>query len=149
MLELNFYANTSGTLSDGSPNPAQTPFWSSGWGNLTPFFTSSYDVTIAVPFVAVPGDFTWTVAFSGLQSGEEAGLLAQGPVGVGANYGDAWVNTASSPSDAPVWLLTGSIPGAPGVEPTFGALLTAPEPSTIALGVMGGCAFLVRLRRKV
>jgi len=44
-------------------------------------------------------------------------------------------------------------PNAPGFEPQFAnfnvsAAAVTPEPSTIALGVIGASAFLMRLRRK-
>jgi hypothetical protein len=40
------------------------------------------------------------------------------------------------------------LPGGPGEIQSFSMVTPTPEPSTIALGVMGASAFLIRLRRK-
>jgi len=93
--------------------------------------------------VSVPNTFTYIVTFSGLTSSEAGGLAIYGTASVGDNFHDAWVNTASGYE----------LEAATGTLPTleFGATASTtaiPEPSTIALGVMGACAFLAR-RRKI
>jgi hypothetical protein len=48
--------------------------------------------------VVVPQDFTWTVTFSGLQAGENAGLAVYYPPTVGSDAlpnGDAWIDPSS------------------------------------------------------
>jgi hypothetical protein len=92
--------------------------------------------------IIVPKDFTYIVTFSGLTATENAGLAIYGTASVGQNYHDAWVNTASGYQ---LQVATGSLPTL-----EFGATVSTtaiPEPSTIALGVMGACGFLARRRR--
>ncbi len=137
-VEVQFYANTGATV-NGYASPG-TLLYSSGFSSLTSF-TSGSTLTYSIPNVVVPKDFTWTLVFEGVPAGEAAGLGLFGPATVGGNYHDAWVNNGSA------WVLdvaTGT--GTPALE--FGATLTAvPEPSTIALGVIGACAFLARRRK--
>jgi hypothetical protein len=90
--------------------------------------------------IAVPNDFTYVVTFTGLTPTETAGLSIYGATTVGANYHDAWVNTGSG------YVLQQAQSGFPALE--FGATVTTvPEPGTIALGVMGACAFIARRRK--
>ena len=78
----------------------------------------------------VPGRFTWTVQYSGINAGagESAGLDLYSPPTVGSNFSDYWVN--SSP-----WELRTS----PGTSMDFAATIQAvPEPSQyfVVFGIM-------------
>jgi hypothetical protein len=129
--------------------------YSSGFTTLTAFTPASGQTLTYNPDVTVPADFTWTLVFSGVPSGDSAGLsifnsstknVSGIPTpAIGGNYNDAWVNSGSFSS--PSWsLIQSASPNNPGLQ--FGALVTAvPEPSTIALGVIGACSFLARRRK--
>jgi hypothetical protein len=142
-VDASFYANT-GTAYNTYPTPATTTLWDAGNFTLTSFTTGAGStLTYTVPSTVVPKDFTWIVTFSGLASGQTAGLSLYGPAATGQNYHDAWINSGSG------WSLVTASGSNPALE--FGAKLTGvavPEPSTIAMGVMGACAFLVRRFKK-
>jgi hypothetical protein len=142
-VDVQFLQNTGNPYNGyATPNAGGAGvIWDSTYSTLGSFSSAAGEVlTYSLPNVTVPKDFTFVVNFDGLTSTEVAGLSIYGNTTVGANYNDAWVNTGSG------WELqkaTGSDPA-----PQFGASLTAiPEPSTIALGVMGACAFLARRRK--
>jgi hypothetical protein len=135
------FVNNNGTPLFNGFSPPGSVIWDSGSSALGSFSSAAGEVlTYTVPSVTVPKDFTFVVNFNGLTSTEVAGLSIYGNATVGDNYNDAWVNTGTG------WTLQkggGTVPA-----PQFGATLTAiPEPSTIALGVMGACAFLARRRK--
>jgi hypothetical protein len=141
-VDVQFYQNN-GPAFNGFATPGSTPLWDAGATALTSFSTGSGEVlTYSVPNIVVPQDFTWVVSFSGLTSTEVAGLSIYGNATAGQNYNDAWVNTAGT------WTLEQAGSGQP--IPQFGAKISGtvvPEPSTIALGVMGACGFLARRRK--
>jgi hypothetical protein len=145
-IDVTFFGNNSATLVNGSHAPG-TVLWTSGNSTLASqglaAYTTGSTLTYSVPNVAVPTDFTWTVTFSNLQAGDAAGLSLYNPVTVGFNYNDAWVETSG------VWALDKSATSVPYL---FGAQISGtptsvPEPSTIALAVMGACGFLARRRK--
>jgi hypothetical protein len=142
-VDASFYANTGATY-NGYATPAATTLWDAGNFTLTSFTTGAGNtLTYTVPSTVVPKDFTWIVTFSGLASGQSAGLSLYGPAATGENYHDAWINSGTG------WSLVQASGSNPALE--FGAKLTGtgvPEPSTIAMGVMGACAFLVRRFKK-
>ncbi len=97
------------------------------------------------------GDVVWTVKFSGIENtpdpahagqfvGEHAGLLYYGPVTVGSSFDDYWINRGSG----------FELVSVDGITDNFGAQLTAvPEPSTIALILIGASALgVARFRRQ-
>jgi hypothetical protein len=151
-VTVNFYNMTGGA----SSTPASVFYsFSSSLASLgLSSFTQGSTLTLN-PNVIVPQDFTWTVTFSGIPGTETAGLgIFNGtPNGsgtpipnVGNNYNDAWLNTGGT------WSTHQTSPNvnSPGLQ--FGALIqgtptNVPEPSTIALGVIGACAFLARRRK--
>jgi hypothetical protein len=142
-VDASFYANTGATY-NGYATPAATTLWDAGNFTLTSFTTGAGNtLTYTVPGTVVPKDFTWVVTFSGLAAGQAAGLSLYGPAATGQNYHDAWLNSGTG------WSLVQASGSNPALE--FGAKLTGtgvPEPSTIAMGVMGACAFLVRRFKK-
>jgi hypothetical protein len=152
-VELNFYSEPANNTAGTAPGAL---LYSSGFSTLTAFTPASGQTLTYNPDVTVPADFTWTLVFSGVPAGDSAGLSIFNsstkngsgiPIpAVGGNYNDAWVNSGTASS--PTWTLVQSTPNAnsPGLQ--FGALVTAvPEPSTIALGVIGACSFLARRRK--
>jgi hypothetical protein len=142
-VDASFYANTGATF-NGYATPAATTLWDAGNFTLPALTTGAGNtLTYTVPNTVVPKDFTWVVTFSGLVSGQQAGLSLYGPTATGQNYHDAWINSGTG------WSLVQASGSNPALE--FGAKITGtalPEPSTIAMGVMGACAFLVRRFKK-
>jgi len=163
-VTLNFYNNNGPLLSGFSGNATEpgASLYSQSF-SLTAFTGASVGIGTAQatltfsPNVVVNQDFTWTVTFSGVTAGESAGLsifngsatsASGAPLpATGNNYNDAWVNTGTSAS--PTWSLTqSSSVNNPGLQ--FGASAVGyavPEPSTIALGIIGAGGFLARRRK--
>jgi hypothetical protein len=140
-VDVQFLQND-GVAFNGYNSPS-TVLWDAGSTALTSFSTGGGEVlTYTVPNISVPQDFTYVVSFSGLSATEVAGLSIYGTATVGQDHNDAWVNTAGS------WSLVQAGAGEP--SPQFGAQIkgtVVPEPSTIALGLMGACGFLARRRK--
>jgi hypothetical protein len=84
----------------------------------------------------VTSDLTWTVQFSGIETGESAGLLFYNPPTTGSSLDDFWEKENG------VWTLKRlSTDGGPIAN--FGVQITAiPEPTTIQLALMSGMAWL-------
>jgi len=121
---------------------AITTFDTSGGATPANGFPGSWDAGGGV-FATVPGVANGTVGTFQLQAWYNGGgtlTLAQA-----AAAGDPW--GVSSTANI-------TLNGPPGVPSTlnpitsFSLTTTVPEPSTIALGVIGASAFLMRLRRK-
>lgn len=88
----------------------------------------------------VPESVTWSVLFSGVDAGEQIGLLYYDPPTVGQSFDDFWQIVGGT------WTLMDT----PNVKDNFGAVFTAvPEPSTWAL-LLGGAGMLgfLSFRRK-
>jgi hypothetical protein len=147
--EVRFYLND-GTQFNGYATPG-TMFYDSGlFAVSTPTSRSTfvfdesdfYGGSIFIPGGAT--SFTWTVQFSGMGATDSVGLDIYGPPGVGSDFSDYWENQGSG------WALkTNSLSS----TMSFGSLVTAdvPEPSSLALSILGGLGFFVflgRLRRK-
>lgn len=89
--------------------------------------------------INLPTEFTWTLKISGASASDSVGLNFFGAPTIGNAFNDYWVNTASG------WLLeTNNV--AIGNN-TFGAIVTVPEPTSLALAVFGGIGLLVVARR--
>lgn len=137
-VRVRFYAND-GPPSVSGPLMPGTVLWDSGWYDIGPTERSTLiwnDLS-----VLVPDSFTWAVKFSGIDPGESAGLDIYSPPIIGSSYLDYWFNDGST------WeLRTNTVPM------DFAAAIGAiPEPTTLALallGVAGAFVALSRLRRE-
>jgi len=140
-VDVSLYQNN-GALYNGYSSPGSL-IADLGSSSLSAFTTGSGAlVGYSGLSVAVPRDFTYIVTFTGLTGTENAGLAIYGTTTVGQNYHDSWVNGSTGYT---LEVATGSLPTL-----EFGATVSTtniPEPSTIALGVMGACAFLARRRK--
>jgi hypothetical protein len=127
--ELRFYQNNGGT----SGTTPGTLIYTSGEFSLDKGFQT---VVAQALSVTVPNTFTWTVVFRGVESTENVGLRLFNPPTTGASLDDYWFKNADS-----TWS-TLLIDG--GVTPAnFAARITAvPEPSTIALALLGAIGLL-------
>jgi hypothetical protein len=151
-VELTLLQNNGAPFGSTSYLTPNTVLYSSTFLNLKTLglstFTQGENLTFN-PNVTVPQDFTWVVTFEGVPSTETAGLaIFNAPAGpsVGGNYQDAWYLPGAIGGSG-AWSLNVANSG-PSLQ--FGATLTGtavPEPSTIALGLMGASAFLVRRRK--
>lgn len=142
-LRLRFYAQ------DGPSGQPGTSFFDSGPFAIPATGSGSSEVEItdfvtgaAFPLTALlPDRFTWAVTFSGVDSGsgESAGVNLFGPPTIGDNIVDYWENSGG-----------GWVNKRVGTLPTdFAARMQAvPEPSTVALFLVGSVALVWRLRKR-
>ena len=156
-MNLNIYANDGGLVS-GFKSPGTVLLSVPGIGISQGFNTAKFDYT---PYIAqygalnLPKDFTVTVSFSGADTLADKGWViggAESAVGrphlnVGQSGGDFWQKTGAGSSD---WALR-SLNGAQEANFKMSITATVPEPTTVALGVVGaafvGAAALRRNRR--
>ena len=176
VVDVKFYNNT-GAPFNGYATPGASPFYDSGWfGLVAPqdvanggsglfvqkwtlvwqdLYGGQPDVNDPVPTVPVtamntqvqlPNSFTVIYSFSNtLGSLDNFGLEMFNPPAVGTNYGDYWVNNSGS------WILvTNSAPyNVSGIGMDMNAAATpAPEPSVIAMGMVGGLLMTHLIRRR-
>ncbi len=127
---LNFYAN------NGAGGGPGTLLYSSGLFGLNRGYNT---VTADGLFVPVGSDtFTWTVSFSGMQPGEQFGLLFYNPPVLGTSFDDYWEKVGG------VWTLK-KFSTTGGAVANFGAVVTAvPEPSSLSLALLLGMGWLGR-----
>jgi hypothetical protein len=93
MARIRFYKMDGPPNSDGYSTPG-TVLYDSGAFSITAGYVTK---TFSGLSIAVPGDITWTVQFSGLVggNGDEAGLVITSPPSVGFAYDDFWMKTTS------------------------------------------------------
>lgn len=132
---VSFYKND-GDLVNGYRAPGSL-IWSSGAFAIGD--TSRSQITFDEDFgtgQAVPHSFTWTILFSDLASGGEAGVALFSPPTVGNNFKDFW---GYEPSLSQWTLRTNSVANSDFAAQLLG--VAVPEPGTI--GIIGlGAAFL-------
>ncbi len=148
---VRFYLNN-GALFNGYKTPG-TLLYSSGPFSISPtsrsiaIFTAGTDFPIGGLFLGPgPGgtlltNVTWSVQFAGMGATDSAGVDIFSPPTVGGEHTDYWEFSGSAWS-----LKTNSLPM------DFAAILqAAPEPSPLALAILGGLSLLMlrhRLLRK-
>ena len=136
---VEFYLNN-GPLFNGYATPG-TSFYDSGWFSVpapTPRSTFVFSVPSGdfnnVPLLLPASDFTWTVQFQGMGLGDSVGMDLYGPPTVGQNFGDFWQRIGTS------WFLMNNSQSPPyaSFAADMMAVAVIPEPSTLALSVLGG-----------
>lgn len=157
--QIRFYRND-GPLADPTANTSQRPgslIWESG---IFPVLRGYVTNLLNIPNVEVPDRFTWTVEFMNLpqQVGNGAGLVLANPPTIGAllpgrfrpvigSYSDYWVR--ANPNDTNSWALNiFSNSEDIGPQGNFYVRVGAvPEPTTIALGLLGAGSLFWLTRR--
>ena len=141
---VRFYENT-GAPFNGYPTPSPTSFYDSGWFSVSsPTERSIFVFTEGSDFPAdglfIPSsDMTWSVQFQGMGLTDSVGVDIYAPPVAGADYPDYWENNGG-------WtLLTNTVPM--DFAARFFANQTIPEPSTLALSLVGGLGILTLARR--
>src|SRR6266550_4255060 len=85
---LRLYAN------DGTTNSPGTALYTSDPTPLSLGINgySTYDINFPLSsnLITLPDTFTWTVQFSNLAPGQNAGLLLSGPPTIGSSFNDFW-----------------------------------------------------------
>ncbi|MDQ3014161.1 MAG: PEP-CTERM sorting domain-containing protein [Acidobacteriota bacterium] len=141
-VRLRFY-NNNGPAFNGFASPG-TNFFDSGAFNISGFGVGAHTLIYDSDFGAgltLPDRFTWSVQFAGIGVGETAGPDLFNPVTVGTNLNDYWDNGTNG------WTLR-SNPDPINNPINFAAIAqVVPEPSTVALGMIG-CVTLWTLRRR-
>jgi len=124
--------------------PVVTGWYSAAGGDPTTGFNGLWNSTANATISGVGVGSGATVAIAAWDN--EAGTV--GSLGAAQAAGDPWGVSATGN----ILSLGGPGGGAPSELPSsitgFSLVSTIPEPSTIALGVIGASAFLMRLRRK-
>jgi hypothetical protein len=156
-MNLNIYAND-GALISGAASPGTKLLSIPGIGISSGVNTATFDYA---PYVAqygalkLPKNFTVSVSFSGATAAADKGLIlggAESTVGrphlnVGQSGADCWQKTGPGSGDWALRALNSA------QEPNFKMTVSAnvPEPTTVALGVVGaaflGASALRRNRR--
>jgi hypothetical protein len=145
---VEFYMNN-GPLFNGYASPG-TSFYDSGWFTVpAPTRRSTFVFSVpggdfnSVPLLLPASDFTWTVQFQGMGLGDSVGTDLYGPPTVGANFGDFWQRIGTS------WFLMNNSQSPPyaSFAADMMAVAVIPEPSTLALSVLGGLGLLIVARR--
>ena len=147
---VEFYQNN-GPSFNGYAGPGSTAFYESGWFSVPSpsprstfvFSVADGDFSSGGLLLPVVSNMTWTVQFQGMGLGDSVGVDLYGPPTVGQTFGDYWQRIGTS------WVLTTN-----SLAPPFAAFAadmmataTVPEPSMLALSMLGGLGLLVAVRR--
>jgi hypothetical protein len=85
--------------------------------------------------ITLPESFTWSVLFTGIDAGEDAGLLMYNPVTIGSSFNDYWDKSGAG-STWQTKVISGYVAN-------FGARITAvPEASSLGYALMGGLLWI-------
>jgi hypothetical protein len=141
--DVRFYYND-GTPFNGYNTPG-TKFYDSGWFPVgSPTARNTFVFSEGVDF---PGggisitspDITWSIQFSGMGATDSVGVDLYSPPVVGTevgDFGDYWQFVGG------IWTLQTNTVAAMD----FGALIETPEPSSMALALVGGVSLLISMR---
>jgi hypothetical protein len=146
--EVRFYT-TNGPAFNGYNSPGALPFYDSGVFSIGQTVRSTAIFTIGTGDLPSTGlfipdsDIVWSVQFFGMGANDTAGVDLYNPPTVGAEYPDYWQNNGGS------WaLMTNSISSQMNFGATFDASVNpVPEPSAIALFMLGGAGLLAFARK--
>jgi hypothetical protein len=156
-VDVRWYLNNGTPTTSGYATPG-TLVYDSGAVNLGPtaastltFNTANGDFPVFPAGTGtngwyVPGDtLTFTVQFSGMGAGDQLGVDLFSPPTVGSTYVDYWQNngTAANPS----WVLLENVNGTPVDIGQEWMGTPVPEPSALALSLVGGLGLLMAVRR--
>ena len=143
-FRLRFYENN-GTFIGNNTYLPNTVFYDSGVQTLAaptdPSGRNTYQFDLTYTAIGLPDRFTWSVQYSGIESGETAGVSLYNPPTVGFSENDYWFKNGGT------WELRGTN----GVAFNFGSALVAtsvPEPSTYMLAILGGICGLALINRR-
>jgi len=143
---IRFYLND-GAPFNGYPTPGSN-FYDSGWFSVpSPTERSTFVFEVGLDFsspglyMPVISNFTWSVQFTNYGGTDELGVDIYDPPTVGSGYKDYWEFSAG------VWTLKTNIN--PAIKMNFASRFeaTVPEPSALALSVLGGLGLLAVARR--
>jgi hypothetical protein len=145
--DVQFFLND-GTPFNGYASPG-TSLFNSGWFSVpAPTDRNTFDFSIADGdfgpgglFLPVESNMTWTVQFRGMGAGDSVGVDLYGPPSVGQAYGDYWDLGPTG------WALMTNSAAPPYANFSADMVATVPEPSSIALSVLGGMGLLIMVRR--
>ena len=143
--QVRFYEMT-GPPTNGYPTPALIPFFESTAftvpttdvdGRATFLFSSGLDWANGGLFLPAT-NITWSVQFSGLLEADDVGVDIYDPVTVGQNFPDYWERNVFGD-----WELKTNV-----VNMNFAARFETPEPSSVALFVLGGLGLFYASQRR-
>jgi hypothetical protein len=154
-VDVRWYLNNGPNNASGFATPG-TKVYDSGPNQIFPTTRATLDFSTTTgdfPTRPAPGtngwlvtspQLTFTVQFAGMGAGDNVGVDLYSPPTVGSMYTDYWQNngTAANPS----WVLLEDA----SVNVDMGQVwmgTAVPEPSTLALSLVGGLGLLVAVRR--
>ena len=158
-VTLNWYLNDSATLYNGYATPGTLIYSRFSYINPTTRLTLDYSpasgdfpsggIATGLTIGGVPTPttrtLTWTLQFSGLGAGESAGVDLYSGAPAGAMYTSYWQNNGTPGS--PNWELLQDSTGRPITIGQEWMGTAVPEPSILALSLMGGLGLLTAVRR--
>jgi len=146
---VRFYLND-GTAFNGFPTPGTgaSMFYDSGWfGGFSPtarqtlVFTAGSDFPAGGLFIpsnlTTSNHITWSIQFQGMTATDSVGVDIYSPAVVGTDYSDYWLNSGGS------WSLQTNNAGPIDFASRFFANQEVPEPTSLALCILGGMGMLV------
>lgn len=155
-VDVRWYLNNGKPTASGYATPG-TLVYDSLPVNLVPTSRSILDFSTATgdfPIVAPPGtngwfvpgnQLTFTVQFSGMGSGDQVGVDLYSPPTVGNMFTDYWQNNGTQAN--PNWLLLENVNGTPIDIGQDWMGTPVPEPSALALSLVGGLGLFMAVRR--
>jgi hypothetical protein len=152
---LSNYAMETGNGADWTVQLYGTLGASQPVSSLTPLAGITTTLETGTSSDNTPGTWSSTLlaTFTGAANGAPATIALYAWYNDGgaiANFTTALADGVPTGSDAPMTVVLGASPAPPAFLPQLGNfnVSATPEPSTIALGVIGASTFLMRLRRK-